>query len=159
MQAPGTENRLGAGVTVDIQYACRRSGLPDAQRIRKWARTALGRGRPHGELTVRIVNEKESAELNRHWRHRSGATNVLSFPAKATGVVPEPLGDIVICAPVVRREAREQGKAPEAHWAHMVIHGTLHLLGFDHEKAKDARTMESFEIRLLEKLGFANPYS
>ena len=147
-----------AGVTVDIQYASKQSGLPERRQIRKWAKAALAGARPQGEMTVRIVDEEEAAELNRQWRRRAHATNVLSFPAEAAGVVPEPIGDVVICAPVVRREAREQGKKAEAHWAHMVIHGTLHLLGFDHRKAAEAKTMEAFETRLLEQLGFPNPY-
>lgn len=155
--AMGSNSRVA--ITVNIQYACKQPGIPDRRRIRRWVRAALAGNPLRGELTVRIVDEVEGAELNRHWRRRTGATNVLSFPAaRAVGVTPDPLGDIVICAPVVRREAREQGKKSEAHWAHMVIHGTLHLLGFDHEKAADARTMESFEIRLLEKLGFPDPY-
>lgn len=148
------------GPTVDIQYACARTGLPDMRQIRKWVKAALAGTTSPVELTVRIVGEAEGAELNRRWRRRAGSTNVLSFPAaELAQVAPEPLGDIVICAPVVQREAREQGKKSEAHWAHMVVHGTLHLLGFDHKRAADARTMECFEARVLERLGYPNPYA
>ena len=148
------------GPTVDIQYACTRTGVPDRRHIRKWVKATLAGARLPVELTVRIVDETEGAELNRRWRRRTGLTNVLSFPAaRIARVAPGPLGDIVICAPVVRREAREQGKKPEAHWAHMVVHGTLHLLGFDHERAADTRAMESLETQVLARLGFPNPYA
>ena len=149
-----------AGPAIDIQYACPRPGLPDRRQIRKWVRATLAGTRSAVELTVRIVDATEGEELNRRWRRRAGPTNVLSFPAARIGpIAPEPLGDIAICAPVVQREAREQGKKPEAHWAHMVVHGTLHLIGFDHVRAVDTRTMESFEAQVLERLGFPNPYA
>jgi probable rRNA maturation factor len=134
--------------------------------MRKWARSALADD-VRGELTVRIVDESEGAELNTRYRGKKGATNVLSFPAEsaepptgssdADGLLP--FGDVVICAAVVEREEREQGKPLAAHWAHMVVHGTLHLQGFDHEKAADAAVMEARERLLLAKLGFPDPYS
>ena len=159
-EGPTVTGSSSAGLTVDVQYACARAGLPDRRHIRRWVKATLAGTRSPVELTVRIVDEPEGAELNRRWRRRAGSTNVLSFPAARLGrVAPEPLGDIVICAPVVLREAREQGKKPEAHWAHMVVHGTLHLLGFDHVRAAEARTMEAFEAQVLEGLGFPNPYA
>ncbi len=121
---------------------------------------ALDGLRSEAELTVRIVDEEEGARLNKQWRGGNGATNVLSFPAADDfNMIPELLGDIVICAPVVEREAREQGKPPESHWAHMVIHGTLHLLGHDHQIDEEADVMEALEIDRLHLLGYGNPYS
>ena len=144
---------------VNVQMASQAHGLPSVAQLRAWAETALSgiEGRP--EITVRIVDEAESAELNQTYRHAAGPTNVLSFPFE----VPAPLeisllGDVVICAPVVAMEAREQNKTPEAHWAHMVVHGTLHLLGYDHLNDDDAERMESEERRVLAKLGFTDPY-
>ncbi len=133
--------------------------LPSVAQLRTWAEAALSETEGSPEVTVRIVDEAESAELNRTYRHVAGPTNVLSFPFEA----PAPLeisllGDVVICAPVVAMEAREQNKAPEAHWAHMVVHGTLHLLGYDHLNDDDAERMESEERRILAKLGFTDPY-
>jgi len=101
-----------------------------------------------------VVGSRESRALNERWRGRAQPTNVLSFPGDGRLI-----GDIVVCAPVVAREARAQGKALSAHWAHMVLHGTLHLLGFDHARAADARRMERRERALLARLGFADPYS
>ena len=129
---------------------------PSSACIRRWAALALGaRGRGR-ELAVSIVGLVEARRLNARWRARDYATNVLSFPATGPGALA--LGDVVICAEVVRREAREQGKPLEAHWAHMVIHGVLHLLGHDHGSDDDARRMEGRERRLLRGLGFPDPY-
>jgi probable rRNA maturation factor len=115
--------------------------------------------RENTELTIRIVDEAEIAELNSRYRKKNGVTNVLSFPFDAPAQVDIPLlGDIVICAPVVRREASEQSKSVVAHWAHMVVHGTLHLLGFDHDEPGKAHEMEAMETRILADLGFDNPY-
>lgn len=147
-------------IVVDVQTASESPGLPDRERITKWVETALEDLRSEAELTVRIVDETEAAQLNEHWRKGSGATNVLSFPAgDEPAVLPELLGDIVICAPVLEREAREQGKTPPAHWAHMAIHGVLHLLGYDHQNDEEAAVMEALEIEKLQKLGYGNPYS
>ncbi|MDX1527769.1 MAG: rRNA maturation RNase YbeY [Gammaproteobacteria bacterium] len=134
-------------------------GLPSVAQLRAWAEAALSGIEGGPEVTIRIVDEAESAELNRTYRHVAGPTNVLSFPFEA----PAPLeisllGDVVICAPVVAMEAREQNKTQEAHWAHMVVHGTLHLLGYDHLNDDDAARMESEERRLLAKLGYTDPY-
>ena len=134
-------------------------GVPTARLIRSWARLAVG-DRAHGELGVRVVTVEEMAELNSRYRHKDTPTNVLAFPGGATGPGDElpPLGDLVIAAAVVAREAEEQGKSLEAHWAHMVIHGALHLIGYDHVNARGARIMEDRERELLAALGFADPY-
>jgi probable rRNA maturation factor len=144
---------------VDVQIACDEDDLPDPAELRAWARAAVGDLRRCSELTIRIVNEAESARLNSSYRNKDGATNVLSFPfAPPAGVDIPLLGDIVICAPVVRREANEQSKSTNSHWAHMVVHGSLHLLGFNHERAREAQEMEALEMRILADLGFDNPY-
>jgi len=143
---------------------------PSAAQIRSWASAALGRRAPGRELAVRIVGRGESRRLNRRFRGRDAPTNVLSFPATAAAWPVDapglgdsrgaaaPLGDLVLCSPVVVDEARDQGKPVRAHWAHLVVHGTLHLIGYDHERAADARRMERREIAVLKRLGFANPY-
>ncbi len=144
---------------VDVQIACDEDDLPDPAELRAWARAAVGDLRGDSELTIRIVDEAESARLNSSYRNKDGATNVLSFPfAPPAGVDIPLLGDIVICAPVVRREANEQSKSTNSHWAHMVVHGSLHLLGFNHERAREAQEMEALEMRILADLGFDNPY-
>jgi len=144
---------------VDVQIACDEDDLPDPAELRAWARAAVGDLRRCSELTIRIVDEAESARLNSSYRNKDGATNVLSFPfAPPAGVNIPLLGDIVICAPVVRREANEQSKSTNSHWAHMVVHGSLHLLGFNHERAREAQEMEALEMRILADLGFDNPY-
>lgn len=126
-------------------------GLPSASSLRAFAQAALPR--KAGELTIRIVSDRESRTLNHQYRGKDKPTNVLSFQGDA-GV----LGDLVICAPVVQREAAEQGKSLRAHWAHMVVHGCLHLQGYDHESDADAQKMEAREIRILSSLGFDDPY-
>lgn len=116
-----------------------------------------------GELTLRLVDEAESAELNARFRQRQGPTNVLAFPADAAFAPvdddPPPAGDLVVCAGVVAREADEQGKPRDAHWAHIVMHGTLHLIGYDHETPAEAEKMEAKERELLRHFGFADPYA
>ncbi len=148
-------------LAVMVQNAAREAGTPSARRLRTWAEHALGK-RLRGELTLRIVDEAESATLNSRYRGKRGPTNVLSFsidpPPAALRNELRPLGDLVICAAVVQREAREQGKAPAAHWAHMVIHGVLHLKGYDHEARADAARMEARERKLLAALGFPDPF-
>ena len=126
----------------------------------RWACAALkGLRRRRAALGVRIVGATEAASLNSRFRHKHYPTNVLSFPFEAPpGVRSELLGDLVICAPVVRREARAQGKPLRAHWAHMIVHGILHLRGYDHGNRQDAAAMENREIRILKDLGFTNPY-
>jgi probable rRNA maturation factor len=151
-------------LTVDLVRAGRDWAPPLAQ-IRTWAAAALGRRAAGAELAVRVVKAAESKRLNARYRGRNQPTNVLSFPVAqlpptATGAppAPRPLGDLVICASVVRAEARRQHKAIKAHWAHLVIHGALHLLGYDHEGAAEARRMERREVALLKRFGFTNPY-
>lgn len=146
---------------LDVQIALDAPGLPDEATLRGWTEAALsvaGR-REDAELTIRIVNESESAALNETYRRKQGPTNVLSFPFEAPPDVVLPLlGDIVICAPVVLREAVSQRKQPAAHWAHMVAHGVLHLLGYDHQSDVQAERMESLEHRILTGLGYPDPY-
>jgi probable rRNA maturation factor len=148
-------------VVVTVQNASGSRAAPAAAQLKRWARSALA-SEARGEITVRIVGAGESEELNARYRGKKGPTNVLSFPAEALAAARDellPFGDVVICADVVEREAREQGKAPTAHWAHMVVHGVLHLQGYDHEDARDARIMEARERALLAELGFPDPYS
>jgi probable rRNA maturation factor len=167
-------------IDVTVQIATARSGVPHASSLAKWARSAYDAARPASqeeataELTIRIVGAAESRKLNRNWRGKDKPTNVLSFPGldggvhrrgilKPTAYSLQPtasvLGDLAICAPVVAREAREQGKSPHSHWAHMVVHGVLHLLGYDHENDRDAHEMESTEIRILKRFGYPDPYA
>jgi probable rRNA maturation factor len=142
-----------------------RDWAPPVAEIRTWASAALGRRAAGAELAVRVVRVAESQRLNARYRGRNRPTNVLSFPvpelpAIAAGpqAAPRPLGDLVICASVVRDEARQQHKAIKAHWAHLVIHGALHLLGYDHERDAEARRMERREVAVLKRFGIANPY-
>ena len=145
---------------IDVQYAINAGGVPTPDEVRLWVACALEGRHPAAELAVRIVDEAEMTALNRQYRGKDGVTNVLSFPfGGMPGLVSQQLGDIVICAPVVGAEAATQGKSPEAHWAHMVIHGVLHLLGHDHHRDAEAQEMEALEIRLLTALGFPDPYS
>ncbi len=148
-------------VSLSVQVAAARRGLPRKAAIQRWARAALkGLRRKKVALGVRIVAARESAALNRRYRGKSGCTNVLSFPFEApTGTRSDMLGDLVICAPVVLREARALRRPAPAHWAHMVVHGILHLRGYDHENPKDAVVMERREARVLRALGVANPYN
>lgn len=136
--------------------------VPGTRRIEDWLMQVFG-AELDGELSVRVVGEAESRELNRRFRGRDAATNVLSFagsdaPADEQANVPRLLGDIVICAPLVAREAAEQSKSLDAHWAHLVIHGILHLLGYDHDAAADALVMQRREAELLRSLGYEDPY-
>jgi probable rRNA maturation factor len=149
-------------LSVSVQYAAAGDRLPPRQAISRWVRHALREvGRRDGEVTVRLVDEAEGRALNRAWRGRDRATNVLSFPAGELPVPVEspPLGDIVVCVPVVEREAAAAGKPGEAHWAHLVVHGALHLAGFDHETAAEAAEMEALESRLLAALGLPDPWA
>lgn len=161
-----------AGLVVALQVAARRPWAPAPAAVRRWARVAhadglaaLGararRAFPAGraEVCVRIVGLAESRRLDRDYRGKDKPTNVLSFPASPEErAVAGILGDLVICAPVVAAEARTQGKAVAAHWAHMVVHGTLHLLGYDHAAPRQARAMERLEARILAGLGYPDPY-
>jgi len=145
---------------VDIQMASASEEAPDPQSIERWIGAAIGDQRESTELSVRIVDAEEGQALNEQFRGSTGATNVLSFPFENESPESLPLiGDIVICAPVVAKEAREQNKALNAHWAHMMIHGVLHLLGYDHQNENDANLMESLETEIMQGLGFPPPYS
>jgi probable rRNA maturation factor len=152
---------------VAVQFAARRPWVPTAAALRRWARGARAaaialRRRPvptGADLCIRIVGSAASRRLNRDYRGKDRPTNVLSFPAGAIeSALGDALGDLVICAPVVAAEARAQGKAAAAHWAHMVVHGVLHLHGFDHENARDARVMEGLEVAILRGFGYHDPY-
>ncbi|MFO1371159.1 MAG: rRNA maturation RNase YbeY [Candidatus Competibacteraceae bacterium] len=146
---------------LDLQIALDMPGLPTASDFQRWAEAALAGADDQRdvEITIRIVNEAEGAALNEAYRHKQGPTNVLSFPFEAPPDIQSPLlGDIVLCAPVVLREAISQGKTAAAHWAHLVAHGVLHLLGYDHHDETQAEAMESLEIRILKELGYPDPY-
>jgi probable rRNA maturation factor len=136
-----------------IQRASRAAHVPSDRRLRAWARAALGR---RAQVTLRYVGETEGRRLNREYRGRDYATNVLTFIYESGRHLA---GDVVICAPVVAREARTQGKSVEAHHAHLLVHGLLHLQGHDHERAAQAQRMERREGAILRGLGFANPYA
>ncbi|MEN9706122.1 MAG: Endoribonuclease YbeY [Pseudomonadota bacterium] len=135
------------------------AAMPSARAIGEWAAAALGARAFGKEIAVQVVTPAAMRRLNRHFRGKDKPTNVLSFPSTvASGVFPQPLGDIVVCPAVLRREARDQGKPERAHWAHLVVHGTLHLVGYDHEDDADALRMERREISVLRRLGIPNPY-
>jgi probable rRNA maturation factor len=148
---------------LELSYASRSPWVPGSRLLAKWAAAALMPMRKpmrrHTVLSVRIVGKSRSRSLNAHYRHKDKATNVLSFAG--AGNAPDGryfLGELVICAPVVASEAHVQGKSLRAHWAHMTVHGVLHLLGFDHERAREAAKMASREIQILDRLGFSDPY-
>jgi len=146
-------------IGIDFQNTSVAADLPGETEFRHWAETVLQGRRQQAELTIRLVDEAESRRLNREFRGQDHPTNVLSFPVEVPAFVgSELLGDIVICAPVVQREAELQGKPLPAHWAHMVVHGVLHLLGLDHQSDKEASAMERIEVKILQKLGFSDPY-
>ena len=145
---------------LEVQRACRLPGVPGDEQLARWARTALAGRRGHTELVVRIVDETEITTLNRDYRGKDRPTNVLSFPFDPPPPVHSDLiGDLVICAPVVRREAEEQHKSIQAHWAHLVVHGVLHLLGYDHDTDAKGQVMEGIETEIMKGLGFPDPYS
>ena len=145
---------------IDLQIACEQeTGLPTAEQIEQWATAAVQPQSDEMEMTVRIVDEAESHALNLNYRGKDRPTNVLSFPFECPDEVELPLlGDLVICRQVVEREAQEQDKPLMAHWAHMVVHGSLHLLGYDHIEDDEAEEMESLETQIMTGLGFADPY-
>jgi probable rRNA maturation factor len=138
-----------------VQRATRAPGVPAAARLARWARAAA---RGAGEVTLRVIGAAEGRRLNRAYRGKDYATNVLSFAYDTVPAFTGLCGDLVLCHPVIAREARDQAKTLAAHYAHLVVHGMLHLRGYDHVRAADARRMERAEIRVLRSLGFANPY-
>ena len=144
---------------VSVSYGLARKGLPSATSFRKWAAAAAQGRIRRADLAIRLVDSKEGRALNRHYRGGDYATNVLSFPAELPeGVTLPLLGDLVICAPVVAREAAEQDKPLLAHYAHLTVHGVLHLLGLDHEDEREAEAMEQMEREILASLGLPDPY-
>jgi probable rRNA maturation factor len=151
---------------VEVQKRIR-AWAPARTELAAWVSEALGRRAARSEISIRLVGRAESRKLNAHYRGKDHPTNVLSFPAAPLAAPParaadedvaQPLGDLVICPPVLRAEALEQRKTLRAHWAHLVVHGSLHLIGYDHERDADARRMERREIAVLRRLGFTNPY-
>jgi probable rRNA maturation factor len=167
-----------AGLRVDTQFAARRPWVPAAAALRRWASAAhgaalarsgparraprgprMGHGAPMPTICIRVVGACAGRRLNREYRGKDKATNVLSFPAATTErTLAGSLGDLAICAPVVLAEARAQGKSPAAHWAHLVVHGVLHLHGYDHGTPRQARAMEGLEVEILRGFGYQNPY-
>ena len=150
---------------VAVGYGVPRAGVPAAVSFRRWVAAALDGRIREADLAIRIVGNKEGRALNHHYRGKDYATNVLSFPAEIAEGVKMPkgvkmplLGDLVICAPVVAREAKEQKKPLAAHYAHLTVHGALHLLGWDHEDEREAEAMEQLEREILAELGIADPY-
>mgnify|MGYP001063720247 FL=1 len=146
-----------------MENASSSPNVPDEKLVHQWVYAALAEintgGKDDLELSVRVVDEEESADLNQRYRHKQGATNVLSFPADLPDSLQLPLlGDLVICAQIVEREARQQDKSLDAHWAHMLIHGSLHLMGYDHIDDRDAEEMELLETKIITSLNFPPPY-
>jgi probable rRNA maturation factor len=146
-------------IELELQIASSIKTLPHPAQFREWISMALWQRVDTAEITIRIVDEEESKQLNEQYRHKEGPTNVLSFAYDPMpGIVSRFLGDIIICAPIVEKESYEYNKPLLAYWAHMVIHGALHLLGYDHTEAADAREMQGSETDLLVRLGYPPPY-
>jgi probable rRNA maturation factor len=147
---------------INIQHAAEKSSSPSAAKLRKWAAFALKHERPAGEMTIRLVDAETIASLNQLYRHKNRPTNILSFPFDPEMAPPKAkipyIGDIAICAEVVNGEAITQHKEIEAHWTHIVVHGVLHLLGYDHEAKREAVVMEALEKKILAALGVPDPY-
>lgn len=147
-------------ITVDTDIASQATDLPAQAQLERWVTAAVGDRRATAEVSLLIVDEAQGQQLNRDYRQKDYPTNVLSFPADLPPEVDLPLlGDLVVCAPVVAREAQAQHKQLEAHWAHMLVHGTLHLLGFDHIDDDEADAMEALETEILLALGYPAPYA
>jgi probable rRNA maturation factor len=161
---------LSATLNVELQQACDVGSVPERDEIRRWVEAALYAVTKRCddirdcEIVVRVVGEEESRDLNSRYRNKDSATNVLAFPADAAGIPGLPpgprraLGDLAICGPVVEREALEQGKPVGSHWGHLLIHGTLHLLGYDHQTEAEAAEMERLEVQIMAARGFGDPY-
>ncbi|MFB9133519.1 rRNA maturation RNase YbeY [Vibrio olivae] len=147
-------------IELDLQLAVETElGLPQSDQVQRWLEAAILPIKDEAEVTVRIVDSEESQSLNRDYRGKDKPTNVLSFPFEAPpGIELSLLGDLVICRQVVEKEADEQQKPLISHWAHMVVHGSLHLLGYDHIEDDDAEVMESLESKIMQEMGFDDPY-
>lgn len=144
---------------LDLQIACVGVSVPTKKRLHTWYSACLPAHLRQSEVTVRVVDEQESRTLNASFRQKDKPTNVLSFPSEIPKELGIPfLGDLVICANIVKQESAEQNKSEDAHWAHMIVHGTLHLIGYDHEQDVEAEEMEALETHILQGLGFASPY-
>jgi probable rRNA maturation factor len=151
-------------IKLDYQNASTEQQIPSEKQCFDWLQQLLPEFQEVSELTIRIVDENESQALNHQYRGKEKPTNVLSFPSEVPAYITEEmefplLGDLVICAQVVNRESQEQNKTFDAHWAHMLLHGCLHLLGYDHIEDGEAQEMEALEIEILQKMGFPNPYN
>lgn len=152
--------RYGLDLDLSVSYSLPRAGLPAPASFRRWAEATLRGRMRRADLAIRLANDHEAQALNRHYRGRDYATNVLSFPAELPEGVKLPvLGDIVLCPSVVAKEAAEQKKTLRNHYAHLTVHGVLHLLGFDHIDKKEALAMETLECEVLDGLGIADPYT
>ena len=147
-------------LNVEVQYAVSNMDVPQEEQFQQWSTVIPTEKDTQQEVSIRVVEEDEIAELNLRFRKKKGSTNVLAFPAEyPPGVELNFIGDIVICAPVVIKQAQDQGKLLESHWAHMTLHGILHLQGYDHIDEHEANIMEALEVQLMTKLGYPNPYS
>ena len=152
-------DRINNPVRIDLQNDTALTGIPSIEQFENWVGVSLRQDYQQLEQTIRVVDEVESQQLNSQFRAKDNPTNVLSFPTEDSDFLEyDNLGDLVICAPVVEREAKEQGKDVTAHWAHMVVHGMLHLQGYDHETATEAKEIEKLEVEILGRLGFEDPY-
>jgi len=151
-------------IHIDLQTESKSTLSPTIDQLTLWANSAHQTSDEETEITIRIVDVEESAELNHTYRGKTGSTNVLSFPFEAPPGIEIhllgelPLGDLVVCAPVVEKEAEQQSKALDAHWAHMIVHGVLHLQGYDHIEDKEALIMEGLETKIIKELGYPDPY-
>lgn len=144
---------------LELQVATEFTDYPDEAQFQSWMDTVLSDPAENSEIVIRLVDKAESAELNEQYRHKIGPTNILSFPFEAPeDIAMDLLGDLVVCAPLIAEEAVQQNKPPLHHWAHITIHGILHLLGYDHIQDQEAEEMEALEIKILHKLNIANPY-
>ena len=160
-QSTPPENNANA-ITVDVEIASSAANIPHQALLERWVAAAVGahQDEEDAEVSIMIVDAAQGQSLNKEYRDKDYATNVLSFPADLPPELELPLlGDLVICAPVVAREAEEQNKGLEAHWAHMVVHGTLHLLGYDHIDDSEAEAMEALETTIITELGYSAPYA
>lgn len=146
-------------IKITLQIIASNTFIPSRYFLQRWVNKALAKQVTTNQVNIRLVGKKESAELNSRYRHKKGPTNILSFPFEPPpGISSALLGDLVVCAALVNQQAKQQEKTRLAHWAHLIIHGCLHLIGYDHVHDKDANKMEAIEIQLLKELGYENPY-